>query len=185
MTNIIKAIQKIYPDIEGGFVFWETKSDGKLFTNPIYGLRWNNTKYKKPSWSDIEVALSSIELQEAIDKKKKEINKERDDALSKSILFVQDNKDHYLSRDIRSELSWMRKKKHSSPWITDDNVIISITLKEFDSINGDLSDRDDPVCMQARLRKDAIIAIKPSKIKTIEQAIKEVEDYDITKVSID
>lgn len=59
MSNIIKAIRKIYPDIEGGFVYWETKQDGSPLDNPIDGLKWENTEYPKPTWDQITSNMDS------------------------------------------------------------------------------------------------------------------------------
>jgi hypothetical protein len=62
--NIInKAIKKIYPLIEGGFTYWENS------INPADGLVWENTKFPKPKWSDIEALIPAIELQNAKDNK--------------------------------------------------------------------------------------------------------------------
>ncbi len=69
MSNIIKAIKEIYPNIEGGFVYWETKQDGTPLDNPIDGLKWENAEYDKPSWSDIEAKLGAVELENAKDAK--------------------------------------------------------------------------------------------------------------------
>jgi len=69
MSNIIKAIKKIYPTIEGGFVYWETQYNGTYWKNPIDGLVWENTKFPKPKWSEIEALIPIIELQEAKDNK--------------------------------------------------------------------------------------------------------------------
>jgi hypothetical protein len=62
--NIInKAIKKIYPLIEGGFTYWENQA------NPADGLVWENTKFPKPKWSEIEALIPAIELQDAKDNK--------------------------------------------------------------------------------------------------------------------
>lgn len=60
---IFKAIKKIYPTIEGGYTYWENS------INPADGLVWENTKFPKPKWSDIEVLIPAIELQNAKDVK--------------------------------------------------------------------------------------------------------------------
>lgn len=65
MTNtlsVIKAIQEIYPSIEGGFSYWKTKKDGKNWDNPIDGLVWENTKFSKPTWKQIEQRFNNVEL---------------------------------------------------------------------------------------------------------------------------
>ena len=60
---IIKVIKKIYPSIEGGFTYWENQE------NPADGLIWENTKFPKPKWSEIEALIPAIELQDAKDNK--------------------------------------------------------------------------------------------------------------------
>ena len=64
MSNIIKAIQEIYPEIKGGFVYWETKKDGGTWEDPIDGLIWNNTQYQKPTWEQIQSKISNIDLEQ-------------------------------------------------------------------------------------------------------------------------
>jgi hypothetical protein len=60
---ILKTIKKIYPLIEGGFTYWENQE------NPADGLVWENTKFPKPKWSEIEALIPAIELQDAKDNK--------------------------------------------------------------------------------------------------------------------
>jgi len=67
MSNVINAIKKIYPGVQGGFVYWETKPDGSPWENPEDGLRWENTEYKQPAWSEIASKLDSLDLQEIRD----------------------------------------------------------------------------------------------------------------------
>ena len=62
MNEIISAIKLIYPNIKGGFVYWKTKHDGTDWDNPIDGLEWENTKYKKPTWDQIQTALEKAAL---------------------------------------------------------------------------------------------------------------------------
>lgn len=73
MSNIIKAIQEIYPDIKGGYIYWQTKPDGQLWENPIDGLKWENKEYSKPTWNQVVSKLNGIVLQEAKDKKLAEL----------------------------------------------------------------------------------------------------------------
>lgn len=62
MSNIIKAIQEIYPNIKGGFVYWETKQDGSPWDNPIDGLIWTNAEYQKPDWESISIKINQVSL---------------------------------------------------------------------------------------------------------------------------
>jgi len=52
--KVIDSIKKIYPDLNGGFVYFETKEDGTHWENPIDGLFWDSQEYDKPDWQTIE-----------------------------------------------------------------------------------------------------------------------------------
>jgi len=65
MSKVIEAIQKIYPTIQGGFVYWETQQDLTPWENPIDGLVWENTEFEKPTWERIEAQFPAIDLDEA------------------------------------------------------------------------------------------------------------------------
>jgi hypothetical protein len=62
-SNIVaKAIKLIYPEIEGGFIYWQTKYDGSEWESPIDGLVWENTEFEKPTWEQIEAQFSAVFL---------------------------------------------------------------------------------------------------------------------------
>ena len=63
MSKVIESIKKIYPEITGGFMYWETKQDLTEWENPIEGLIWENTKFEKPTWEQIEANFCSVELE--------------------------------------------------------------------------------------------------------------------------
>jgi hypothetical protein len=79
MSNVVKAIQRIYPTTQGGFIFWETKPDGSPHKNPIDGLIWENTEFPKPTWAQIEAQLSIVGLEEAKTSKLAQLDKNRND----------------------------------------------------------------------------------------------------------
>lgn len=64
MSKVIKAIKLIYPNIKGGFIYWETKKDLTPWANPIDGLVWENTDFIKPTWDQITSKFDIIELEE-------------------------------------------------------------------------------------------------------------------------
>jgi hypothetical protein len=67
MTNsnlIIKAIEKIYPTLKGGYSY----NSGE--TNFTEALRWESLEFAKPTWKQIELLLPQIELEEAKEAKK-------------------------------------------------------------------------------------------------------------------
>lgn len=57
--RIIDAVKKIYPSINGGFSYWESKKDGSPLGNDIDGLVWDNTKFTKPTWDQILANMES------------------------------------------------------------------------------------------------------------------------------
>lgn len=52
--KVIDSIKKIYPDLNIGFTYFETKPDGSPWENPIDGLFWESQEYAKPDWQAIE-----------------------------------------------------------------------------------------------------------------------------------
>lgn len=66
--NIIEAIKKIYPNIQGGYGYAET-DNGVAWQNPIDGLQWESKEYPKPTWEQIQAVLPTVELEEAKEKK--------------------------------------------------------------------------------------------------------------------
>ena len=55
---VIKAIKLIYPAIQGGYSYWETRYDGTPWTSPSEGLVWENKEYGKPDWNTIMEKLN-------------------------------------------------------------------------------------------------------------------------------
>lgn len=65
---IHKAIKIIYPQIEGGYTYWENQ------VNPADGLFWENKIFPKPKWEDILKLIPQIELEDAKTQKINELN---------------------------------------------------------------------------------------------------------------
>jgi hypothetical protein len=61
---IIKAIQKLYPKLNGGFTIWQNRDN---FDEMLF---WESQEYPKPTWEQIEPLLPEIELEEAKEAKK-------------------------------------------------------------------------------------------------------------------
>ena len=59
---VCDAIRLIYPDIQGGFSYWETKPDGTDWSRPIDGLVWENTIYPKPTITAIRNKMDIVTL---------------------------------------------------------------------------------------------------------------------------
>ena len=87
--KVIEAIKKIYPTIQGGFVYWETQQDLTPWENPIDGLVWENTEFAKPTWEQIEAQLSIVDLQEAKTAKINQLKLNRNAHNLSSMDFVQ------------------------------------------------------------------------------------------------
>lgn len=77
MSNILEAIKVIYPNINGGYSYWETQPNGKDWLDPIDGLVWENTEYTKPTWEAIQAVLPALDLQQAKDEKIQKIKQKR------------------------------------------------------------------------------------------------------------
>ena len=67
-NTIFKAIKLIYPQIEGGYTYWENQ------TNLADGLVWENKIFPKPKWEDIQKLIPQIELEDAKAQKINELN---------------------------------------------------------------------------------------------------------------
>ena len=67
-NTIFKAIKLIYPQIEGGYTYWENQ------TNLSDGLVWENKIFPKPKWEDIQKLIPQIELEDAKAQKTNELN---------------------------------------------------------------------------------------------------------------
>lgn len=100
--NVIEAIKKIYPAIQGGFVYWETQYDGTPHENLIDGLIWENTEFEKPTWEQIDAFLPSP-LEEKRQAKKDELIAPRLSYLQKT--------DWYMAREIDEPNSYPQEIK--------------------------------------------------------------------------
>lgn len=88
MSNIIKAIQEIYPDIKEGYTYWESHFDGSPLEKPEDGLVWENKEYEKPLWADIEDKLKIVELKQVKEEKLTEIKTAKNKALYQPIDYL-------------------------------------------------------------------------------------------------
>jgi hypothetical protein len=59
--KIAEAIKIIYPNLNGGFVYWHTQPNGEPWDNLLDGLEWRTFLYEKPTWQIIQNALTKIE----------------------------------------------------------------------------------------------------------------------------
>lgn len=87
-VSVIKAIQSIYPEIKGGFSYWETKADCTPWDNPIDGLVWENEDFTKPTWEQIESELEQVEINSVFEQKEELLKQSRSKLLSSSKLSI-------------------------------------------------------------------------------------------------
>ncbi len=186
--KIIEAIQKIYPTIKGGFIYWETQPNvcpetgnylgERCWENPIDGLAWENTEFEKPTWEQIEEKLIDVDLEAAKAIKRKEINGLRDSRMAKDVCHKVGGKDYLFQRNITANLAWINYLESGSEvavtnWVTADNSIIDISQSDLVSICAHIRDRDTQAVVQARRSKNLL-----ETLTTIE----EVEAFDINQV---
>jgi len=103
MSNIIKAIQEIYPDIKGGYAYWESRFDGTPLEKPEDGLVWENKEYEKPLWVDIEDKLKIVELKQVKEEKLVEIQTAKEIDLYLNVSY--NNKDFISSEKAVSNMT--------------------------------------------------------------------------------
>ncbi|MFZ9354577.1 MAG: hypothetical protein ACO25L_07170, partial [Candidatus Nanopelagicales bacterium] len=77
IKTIIKAIEKLYPQIKGGYTIWQDR------TNFDEMLVWENTEFPKPTWEQIEPLLPTIELEKAKETKKNLLFENYNNAIAK------------------------------------------------------------------------------------------------------
>jgi hypothetical protein len=186
--KIMEAIKLIYPKIQGGYVYWETKQDGSEWPNPIDGLIWENAEFAKPTWQQIETYLIQIELEEAKNKKISQIKALRDSNLAKptpqTISYEGNlaNKSFALTRDdltlinvIIGDLEEKIANGLENPtrdWTAIEGRF-ALNVGDFKSLRTHMVWRDELEYTQARLKIEEIKALT---------TLEEVENYDINKI---
>lgn len=132
--NIIKAIQTIYPSIQGGFSYWQTKYDGSEWENPIDGLVWENTEFEKPTWEQIKAANQQLEdnSKETTEKKKSRIKSE---LISSRKYFLEISRNDAIEYLLESqEYPGKQKREQAKQEISDIQSASTLTiLNQFSS----------------------------------------------------
>lgn len=88
------AIKKIYPQINGGYTFRIGEED---FDNALF---WENQEYPKPTWAQIEAVLLIVELENAKEKKLKELIDIYNQSISKPHPIIQAPKLNELNQPV-------------------------------------------------------------------------------------
>jgi hypothetical protein len=190
--NIIKVIKEIYPEIESGFSYWETKYDGSPLENPIDGLVWENKEYAKPTWGQIETKLRLVQLQEAKEAKKLEAEQFKKDQFG-LLLQVRSNPDYYLKPSPKENIFLASSDMAESAtklWraldsggnrlfnIDEDGnklspLFLELTKSELSNVSSHYEERKTAAYHQFDL--------KAFHIDEILTTIEEVESFDVTK----
>lgn len=153
--NIIEAIKKIYPNIQGGYGYAET-DNGVPWQNPIDGLRWENQEYPKPTWEQIQKVLPIVELEEAKTQKHQEI------LASKLNADLQD-KIHEGKIIQGKGIGTIRQFKFKQRY---DNIIPALDTDRFLNICI-ISNKSLPYETEALEGDRVVVQIKPEKAKEI------------------
>ena len=153
--NIIEAIKKIYPNIQGGYGYAET-DNGVPWQNPIDGLRWENQEYPKPTWEQIQKVLPLVELEQAKTQKHQEI------LVSKLNADLQD-KIHEAKVIQGKGIDTIRSFKFKQK---SDNKIPALDTDRFLNICI-ISDKPLPYETEAAEGDKIIVQITPAKAKEI------------------
>tara|TARA_R110000868_G_C10972986_1_gene771131 strand:- start:23407 stop:23922 length:516 start_codon:yes stop_codon:yes gene_type:complete len=131
---------------------------------------------------------SNRKLEQAVELKKAEINKQREEAVNRPVAFTKKGKVYNLSSNIKTRLAFLENGNRdlSTEWVADDNTFVEITKSEFKELTKKMGkDVSDQVGF-ARKRKDEVIALGViEEGDNVEERITEIENYDITKVFID
>ena len=91
---IHEALKKIYPQINGGYTFRIGEED---FDNALF---WENQEYPKPTWEQIKKVLPIVELEEAKEKKLKELIDIYNQSISKPHPIIQAPKLDQLNQPV-------------------------------------------------------------------------------------
>lgn len=133
---VIKAINKIYPTIKGGFIYWETKHDLSEWENPIDGLIWENTQFEKPTWEQISTYSNEVELEEAKNYKLSKLKANKEASLNSFVLISINgiNFNVYKSQleVLAARIYYLETNNFiSSNWTDNDNFRRELTLDQF------------------------------------------------------
>jgi hypothetical protein len=152
MSNlIIKAIEKIYPSLEGGYTY----NSGE--TNFTEALRWESLEFAKPTWEQIEPLLPEIELEEAKQAKKHAIEE----------IYLQENlKPHFFDGLVLSGLGTGTIKKYRFSLDFQNQKIPALEPDRYLKISC-ITQRPLPYATVDEKNNKIVVRIKPSEALTI------------------
>ena len=127
---VIEAVKTIYPNIKGGFSYWQTKPDGTPWESDIDGLVWENTDYTKPDLEQLNSVIALLLIKDAKDKKIAEIKAIRD---AKNIEPISNYKGFIIDADgtVTTQESYFvfHTNRHPTNPASDPDAIISRTME--------------------------------------------------------
>lgn len=155
--KIIEAIQKIYPTIQSGFIYWETQQDLTPWENPIDCLIWENAEFEKPTWEQIQQELNIIELEEAKTSKITQLKTNRNLAMEVEIPKTGSTHSYEIDGVLRTfklkiaDLAILNGRINrlkdlpsstTAQWTDIDGNRLNLTLVQFQSLASHLDVRD-------------------------------------------
>jgi len=153
--NIIEAIKKIYPNIQGGYGYAET-DNGVAWQNPIDGLQWESKEYPKPTWEQIQKVLPIVELEEAKERKHHQLT---NNYLNANL----EDKIHEGKIIQGKGIGTIRQFKFKQKY---DNAIPALDTDRFLNICI-ISDKPLPYETEAKEGDKVVVQITPTKAKEI------------------
>jgi hypothetical protein len=126
---VIEAVKTIYPNIKGGFSYWQTKPDGTPWESDIDGLVWENENYSKPNIEQLNGIIETLLVKDAKAKKIAEIKTIRD---SKNIEPITDHQGFLIDEEglVTTQESYFvfYTNRHQTNPASDPDSIISRVL---------------------------------------------------------
>ena len=195
IEKIKKHLLKHDSSIDTGEIFKHIQLEDNSDGNGPYIASWDEDRIgiSEPTSSEIsDISDNSIRLERAVELKKAEINKQREEIKNSLTSFTRDGKDYFFDRGIlvRQPLAVAAiitsKGYETIDWVAQDNSIVALTHQEILSICKNIVDLDTEELKLAALRKNEVIALGEIKEgDSVEERLAEIENYDIAKIFID
>jgi len=148
---IIKAIQKLYPQIKGGYTVWQDRANFDEM------LDWESQEYPKPTWEQIEPLFPALELEEAKEAKKHAMEE----------IYLQENlKPHFFDGLVLSGLGVGTIKKYRFSLDFQNQKIPALEPDRYLKISC-ITQRPLPYATVDDKNNKIVVRIKPSEALTI------------------
>jgi hypothetical protein len=148
---IIKAIQKLYPQIKGGYTVWQDRANFDEM------LDWESQEYPKPTWEQIEPLFPALELEEAKEAKKHAMEE----------IYLQENlKPHFFDGLVLSGLGVGTIKKYRFSLDFQNQKIPALEPDRYLKISC-ITQRPLPYATVDEKNNKIVVRIKPNEALTI------------------